>query len=118
MQLLSAKEEVNTTRRRVLKSEAKRDKILKEVTTAKDEVAASRASHDSAVTKLDKLEKAIEPKEVANPPEQGEGERPLEERPPYVLCQAQLGGREAQASDAAGFPPQGASAGRPETQIK
>eukprot|EP00972_Heterocapsa_arctica_P069198 10224151-Heterocapsa_arctica.AAC.1 len=58
------------------------------------------------------------PKEVAKPPEQGEGERPLEERPPQVVCQARQGGWEAQASDAADFPPQGASAGGPEIQIK
>eukprot|EP00972_Heterocapsa_arctica_P066644 9834428-Heterocapsa_arctica.AAC.1 len=59
MQLLNAKEEVNSTRRRLLKSKGKRDKVLKEVTIAKDEMAASRAAHDSAVGKLDKLEKAI-----------------------------------------------------------
>eukprot|EP00972_Heterocapsa_arctica_P055877 8242142-Heterocapsa_arctica.AAC.1 len=59
MQLLNAQEEVNTTRRRFLKSEGKRDKAFKEVTIAKDEVAASRAANESAVTKLDKLEKAI-----------------------------------------------------------
>eukprot|EP00972_Heterocapsa_arctica_P050170 7378419-Heterocapsa_arctica.AAC.1 len=59
MQLLSAKEEVNTTRRRVLTNKGKRDKAIEEVTIAKDEVAASRAANESPVTKLDKLEKAI-----------------------------------------------------------
>ncbi len=59
MQLLGAKEEVNATRRRVLKSEKKRDQAIKDLTTAKDEVAASRASSTSAVERLEVLEKAI-----------------------------------------------------------
>ena len=58
-QLLGAKEEVNTTMRRVLKSEKKRDQIMKDLTTAKDEVAASRASNSAAVGRLEALEKAL-----------------------------------------------------------
>ena len=56
MQLLGAKEEVNATKRRVLKSEKKRDQAVKDLTTAKDEVAASRASNTAAV--LEALEAA------------------------------------------------------------
>eukprot|EP00972_Heterocapsa_arctica_P095325 14059649-Heterocapsa_arctica.AAC.1 len=47
MQLLNAREEVNTARRRVMKSEfcleaakERQEKIMKELTIAKDEVAA------------------------------------------------------------------------------
>eukprot|EP00972_Heterocapsa_arctica_P035852 5273463-Heterocapsa_arctica.AAC.1 len=59
MQLLGAKEEVNATRRKVLKSERKRDQAVKDVTTAKDEVAASVAAYEAAATRLDKLEQTI-----------------------------------------------------------
>jgi hypothetical protein len=59
MQLLGAKEEVNATKRRVLKSEKKRDQAVKDLTIAKDEVAASRASNTAAVERLEVLEKAI-----------------------------------------------------------
>eukprot|EP00972_Heterocapsa_arctica_P073647 10874652-Heterocapsa_arctica.AAC.1 len=45
--------------RRVLKSELKREKAVKEATTAKDEVAAARAANESAKAKLEILEKAI-----------------------------------------------------------
>eukprot|EP00972_Heterocapsa_arctica_P065138 9616011-Heterocapsa_arctica.AAC.1 len=66
MQLLNAREEVNTTRRRVMKSEKflegvkeKQEKVMKELTVAKDEVAAAIAAHASAASKLEKLEKLI-----------------------------------------------------------
>eukprot|EP00972_Heterocapsa_arctica_P083674 12330674-Heterocapsa_arctica.AAC.1 len=45
--------------RRVLKSELKREKAVKEATTAKDEVAAARAANESAKAKLKILEEAI-----------------------------------------------------------
>ena len=66
MQLLGAKEEVNATKRRVLKSEKKRDQATKDLTAAKDEVAAARASNIAAVERLEGLEKAIRAMEAGS----------------------------------------------------
>jgi hypothetical protein len=69
MQLLGAKEEVNATRRRIIKSEKKVLVATKDLTTAKDEVAASRASNTSAVERLEALEKAIKALSAEHPEE-------------------------------------------------
>ena len=69
MQLLGAKEEVNATRRRIIKSEKKVVVATKDLTTAKDEVAASRASNTSAVERLEALEKAIKALSAEHPEE-------------------------------------------------
>jgi hypothetical protein len=69
MQLLGAKEEVNATKRRVLKSEKKRDQAAKDLTAAKDEVAASRASNIAAGERLEALEKALRAMEAGSQPE-------------------------------------------------
>jgi hypothetical protein len=68
IQILGAKEEVNTARRRVLKSEKKRDQAIKDLTTARDEVAAARAVSTATVERLEKLETAK--KAVEHPQEE------------------------------------------------
>ncbi len=58
-QLLGAKEDVNTARRRVMKAEGKQDKATKDLTVAKDEVAAAHSAHDTAEAQLETLQKAL-----------------------------------------------------------
>jgi hypothetical protein len=64
-QLLGAKEDVNAAKRRVMKAEGKRDKTAKDLTVAKDEVAAARAAHETAEAQLGRLETALKAMEVA-----------------------------------------------------
>jgi hypothetical protein len=59
IQLLTAKEQVNATRRKILKSEAKRDKAQVEADSVSKELEASRAAHDVAESRLDKMEAAF-----------------------------------------------------------
>ncbi len=68
IQLLTAKEQVNLARRKILKSEAKRDAAQVEANTGAEELRASRTAHDLAESRLDKMQAtfkdlAVSPKE-------------------------------------------------------
>ncbi len=56
IQLLTAKEQVNLARRKILKSEAKRDAAQVEADTGAEELKASRTAHDLAESRLDKMQ--------------------------------------------------------------